>query len=85
MRLSQQHRVLVSGPRVPLYFGHDEMLCAAVHMVNGRTVRLDRSARRVTYHHFLFDAHQIVFAEGLEAESFLPAEEGLRGVPRAAR
>ncbi|WP_084861353.1 Hint domain-containing protein [Salibaculum halophilum] len=85
LRLSQQHRLLVAGPWVPLYFGHDQVLCAAVHMVNGRTVRLDRAERRVVYHHFLCDAHQVVYADGLEAESFLPGDVGLNGVPVAAR
>jgi len=83
--LSQQHRVLMTGAHLELHFAHDEMLCAAVHLVGGADISLDMEPRRVVYHHILCDAHQILFAEGLEAESFLPGESGLDGVPRAAR
>lgn len=73
LRLSQQHRVLVGGAMVEMYFGMEEALTTAKSLV-GDVVRLDRSARFVTYHHILCDRHVVVHANGLPAETLLPRE-----------
>ncbi len=67
--VSPQHRMLVSGWRAELHFGEVEVLVAAKHLVNGDTIhRLPMP--RVGYHHIMFDAHQVVAAEGALSESF---------------
>jgi len=76
--VSPQHRMLVTGWRAELFYGEPEVLVAAVHLVNGDTVVRVPMAE-VSYHHIMFDTHQIVAAEGCMSESFLPGEEVARG------
>ncbi|KPP89116.1 MAG: Hint domain [Rhodobacteraceae bacterium HLUCCA08] len=76
--LSPQHRVLIRGWQAELYYGQDEILVAAKHLVDGRSVQV---APRpvVTYHHLMFDRHEIVRAEGVDSESFHPGDYMLQG------
>ena len=85
MLLSPQHRVLVGGWRAELLFGEAECLSAVRHLVNDSSIAPAEDVDRVTYVHFLFDRHEIVFADGLAAESFLPGPMTLGGMPDAAR
>jgi hypothetical protein len=85
LRLSPQHRILLSGPRLMMHFGEDEMLCAARHLVDGLRVRVDDAKDGVVYHHILFDTHEIVMAEGLWTESFLPGPESVDAISEASR
>ncbi|MBU2992238.1 Hint domain-containing protein [Octadecabacter sp. 1_MG-2023] len=71
--VSPQHKILLTGWRAELYFGEDEVLVAAAHLVNADTIH--RAPRRhIDYHHMMFDAHEIVLAEGIPTESFYPGE-----------
>jgi hypothetical protein len=66
--LSPQHRVLLSGWRVKLLFGEDDVLVAAKDLVDGfRVTREERAV--VTYVHLLLATHEILEAEGAPAES----------------
>jgi len=82
--VSPLHRMLVSGWRVELLFGTDEVIAAAKMLVDGAAIR-PHPMREVTYYHILFDAHEIVFAEGAGAESFHPGEEGFDALGAAAQ
>jgi len=75
--LSPQHRVLVENGLAELLFGEGEVLVAAKELVNGQSVQVQEGGM-VEYVHILFDKHQIVFAEGMEAESFLPGAQTTR-------
>jgi hypothetical protein len=72
--VSPQHRMLVRGWRAELFAGQPEIMVAAAHLVNGRTV-LRAPCPAVTYVHFMLDRHEIVFAEGAETESLDPSGE----------
>lgn len=72
--LSPQHRVLICDGLAEMLFGETEVLVAAKDLVNGTSVRV-QSGGVVEYVHLLFDRHQVVFAEGLAAESFLPGPQ----------
>lgn len=73
--LSLQHRVMLRSAEAQVLFGAAEVLVAAHHLVDGIGIRrLDPGP--VTYYHLLFDRHEIVFAEGAEAESFMPVPSG---------
>lgn len=76
--VSPQHRMLIGGWRAQLFFGVDEMLVAARHLVNDSTIRV-HPMPQVTYIHLLFDRHEVIFAEGAATESFYPGETILAG------
>lgn len=76
--VSPDHRVLLRGAMANALFNTDEVLVAAKDLVNDRTVTVDHALREVTYIHLLLPAHQIVWANGLETESFHPAFASLQ-------
>jgi hypothetical protein len=83
--VSPQHRILVTGWRAELHFGEPEVLVAACHLVDGKTVTVEPPDQGVTYYHVMFDHHEIVLAEGLPAESFRAGPQAMRSIPEAAR
>lgn len=75
MRVSRQHRVLVRDWRAEVMFGVDGgILVPAFSLCNGDTVTEERPSDNVTYIHMAFDDHEVVYADGVEVESFHPAE-----------
>lgn len=80
--LSQQHRLLVSGWKAQILFGSDEVLVAARDLVNDRSIR-NCPPQEVTYLHLLFDAHEVIWAEGVETESLFPARLDRMSIPPA--
>jgi len=82
--LSPQHRILVSDWRAELFRGDAEVLAASVHFVDGVNVQRAPCPAGVRYLHIMCESHQIILADGLEAETFLPGQAALAGVPRAA-
>ena len=73
LRVSPAHRILVCGAKARALFGCDEVLARACDLVDYVTIAPDMALHGVTYVHLLFDAHQIIFANGLPTESFHPA------------
>jgi Ca2+-binding RTX toxin-like protein len=76
MRVSPQHRMLVEGARAEMLFGDGEVLVAATHLV-GQPGITQGLVAGVTYIHLLFDAHELIEADGAWSESFQPAERTL--------
>jgi len=74
LMVSPLHRILIRDVLAQLLFGEEEVLVAARDLVNGTSV-LRREGGSVTYVHLLFDQHQVVYAEGLATESFLPGPQ----------
>ena len=86
MRLSRQHRILVRDWRADLLFGKpDGVLVPVVSLVNDDTILEDRPTDAVTYIHMAFDTHEVVYADGIEAESFHPSERTVSGLTAAQR
>ncbi|MAC81729.1 MAG: hypothetical protein CML66_27135 [Rhodobacteraceae bacterium] len=86
MRVSRQHRILVRDWRADLLFGEpDGVLVPALSLVNDSTIREDHPTEDVTYIHMAFDGHEVVFADGVEAESFHPSERTVAGLSAAQR
>ncbi|MCB1365158.1 MAG: Hint domain-containing protein [Rhodobacteraceae bacterium] len=86
MRVSRQHRVLVRDWRSELMFGQEGgVLAAAFTLCNDGDIREERPATSVTYYHMAFDHHEIVYANGVETESFNPAERTVSAMDEAAR
>ena len=84
MRLSPNHRVLVTSDQTALYFEDREVLAAAKHLVNNRGV-FEVESLGTTYIHFLFDKHEVVLSDGCWSESFQPTDKTLRGIGNAQR
>ena len=58
-------------------FNTPEVLVAAKDLINGTSISVDLRVREVTYIHLLFDRHQVMWANGVETESFHPASAPL--------
>ncbi|WP_166416845.1 Hint domain-containing protein [Cochlodiniinecator piscidefendens] len=85
LKVSPQHRMLITGWRAELLLGDSEVLVAAHRLTNDSTIRPASTDETVTYVHFMFDRHQIVKANGAWSESFFPSETSLQGVHNDAR
>jgi len=79
LAVSPQHRLHFCGWQAELYAGEPEVLVKAIHLVRAGRLAQDPSGAAVAYHHLLFDSHQIVRAEGLWSESYLPGPATLPG------
>ena len=75
--VSPEHRMLIKGAAAQSLFNTSEVLVAAKDLINGKTITVDTPVREITYIHVLLDQHQIVWANGLETESFHPASAAL--------
>ncbi len=75
--VSPDHRIMIKGARAQALFNTDEVLVTARDLVNDHSVYVDRSMRQVEYIHMLLPSHEVVFANGVESESFHPASAGL--------
>lgn len=82
--VSPQHRVLLHDAMAELYFNNSQVLVAAKHLINGRTI-YRKPGGTVNYHHLLFDQHEVIFSEGIPTESLHPNANSLRGVSKDAR
>lgn len=82
MLVSPQHRILLRDWRAQLYHGEAEMLAAAVHLIDGERVMRAAHEDGVRYLHIMCADHQIIHAEGLATETFLPGQSALAGAPR---
>ncbi len=82
--VSPEHRILVRGERVELLFGQQEVLVAAKFLCDGDRI-YRREGGEVTYYHFMFDQHEIVYAHGVTVESFLPDTAALNSLESATQ
>ncbi len=83
LTVSPQHRMLQNHWLAELMFEEAEVLVPAVHML-GHAGAEAAPAEQVTYIHLMFDAHEIIFAEGAETESFHYSTESLKALHPAA-
>ena len=84
LRVSRQHHMLISGPRVEQHVGCHNALAAATHLVNGHSIRR-AACDRVTYYHLLFDTHQVIWSKGCPTESFHPGATAWSSLLQASR
>lgn len=79
--LSPQHGMLVKPD------GKEEALVRAIHLarMRGGKARVMHGCRSITYYHLLFEAHQIIFANGAPSESLYPGEHALDALCAEAR
>lgn len=70
LRLSPDHRIFVYQRQDRLGAGRAEVLVKVRHLINGSTV-VQEDGGFMDYYQLLFDQHEIIYAEGIAAESLL--------------
>lgn len=81
--VSGQHRIVVGGSGQLEDIFDTPMMVPAKALVEHRGVRFMTGKRSIMWHHFLCDAHSVVFANGLASESLLLGPTLLHGMNRA--
>ena len=83
--VSPAHRMLVKGAAAQALFGTAEVLVRAEDLVNDASIMVDHALREVTYVHILLERHNVVFANGIETESFHPSNTALEMIDTEQR
>ena len=83
--VSPEHRMLVTGRAARALFNTPEVLVAARDLVNGTTVRQEARLKEIIYVHLLLESHQVIWANGVETESFHPANAALSALTEGDR
>lgn len=78
--LSPDHRLFIYQRRDEIGLGRQEVLVKAKYLVNGETI-YQRDGGFVDYFHLLLDEHEIIFAEGIAAESLMVNSHTLAAMP----
>lgn len=78
--VSPDHRLFIYQREDRLGVGRSELLVKARHLANGDSVYV-QDGGFVDYFELLFDSHQIIYAEGIAAESLLIDSRTKAGVP----
>ena len=68
--VSPDHRLFIYQREDAIGAGRRELLVKARHLVNGETV-IQQDGGFVEYYQLLFDGHEIIYAEGIAAETLL--------------
>ena len=84
LRVSRQHKVVLTEPRVSLMFGSEEVFVPAHALVALPGVEEEPPRASFSYHYLMFDAHEVIYAEGVAAESFYLGGEARRAPDEAA-
>ncbi|HQU67880.1 MAG TPA: Hint domain-containing protein [Albidovulum sp.] len=85
MRVSPQHRLLMTGAHAELIAGEAEALAPALYFVGQPGIVEDAAANGISYIHLMFDRHEIVQSDGLWSESFQPGAATMSGMDCAQR
>ena len=83
--VSPQHRLLVRSQIARRMFETDEILVAAKLLLEVEGIEICDDVERVDYFHILFGQHEVVTANGAEAESLYTGPQALKSVSAAAR
>ncbi len=83
--VSPEHRMLIKGDVARSLFNTPEVLVSAKDLINNNTVTVDLAVREVTYVHLLLPQHQVLWANGIETESFHPASASLAALDQNDR
>ncbi len=83
--VSPQHRLLIGGAAAQMLFNTPEVLVTARDLVNDHNILVDHTLREVTYIHLLLERHQVLWANGIETESFHPANAALATIETGER
>ena len=65
--------------------GVREAMVPAIRLIELPGIFIDNQRKAVTYHHLVFDQHEVIFAEGAPTESFYPGPIGLAAISPEAK
>ncbi len=85
LRVSRQHRMLVSSKIAARMFGGKDVLISAIKLTEIPGIFVDESVTEVEYFHLLFDRHEVIYANAAPAESLFMGAEALKCLPLEAR
>ncbi len=80
LRLFPHHRLFIWQRKDEIGTGRSEVLVKAAHLVNGTTVQREEGGHIESYQ-ILFDAHEIIYAEGVAVESLLVTPQTRAALP----
>ena len=83
--VSPQHRMLVRSKLAQKLSTQEEVLVAAKHLCGIDGIAVAEDLKEVTYFHLLFDQHEIIIANGAEAESLYLGAQSLNAIGAEAR
>ncbi|MEY8828634.1 Hint domain-containing protein [Sedimentitalea sp. XS_ASV28] len=83
--VSQQHRILIKSRIARRMIGDDEVLVPANKLLDIEGIDMVTECDEVTYVHFLFDQHELVYANAAETESLYTGPQALKAVGPEAR
>jgi hypothetical protein len=83
--VSPDHRVILSGAVARDLWGEAEVLVSARDLVGDRRITVDHGLRETWYIHLMLEKHEVIWANGLEVETFHPGFMGLHHLDPAQR
>lgn len=82
LMMSKHHRVLLSSKAAQRMYGATDLLIPAKDLLGIDGVDLAPLGQSITYYHILMDTHEIIFADGVAAESLFVGTEVLKSLPQ---
>ena len=83
--VSPQHRMFIRSQIAKRMCDEAEVLVAAKHLVGTAGIEVATDIETVDYWHFMFDEHEIVWANGAPSESLFTGPEALKAVSPEAK
>lgn len=85
LHVSPQHRILVRSRIAHRMFDAEEILIPAKALLALEGVKQIHDFDEIEYVHFMFDRHELVYANGAPSESLYPGPQALKAVGDEAR
>jgi len=82
--VTPEHRMVITHPMAELLFGTTTVMVAAKFLVGLNGIAQENTAE-ITYHHLLFDTHQVIRSAGCWSESFFLSSNAMAGLNLAAQ
>ncbi len=70
LKVSQQHRLMITHPMAELHFGVSEVFVPAISLVDAGIARMS-DQKTAYFHHLLLNQHNVIDANGAASESLL--------------
>jgi len=85
LRVSRQHRMVMSSKIAERMFGCPNVLIPAIKLTALPGIDVENPSAQVRYFHMLFDQHEVILAEGAPTESLFIGPEALQAISPEAR